>query len=74
MNNQNRFFVVVVVESPLWKKTKTSVQTKSYKRTRYRGSFGLQNLSVHFSVIRTEKPDPRRIREYAVANWLKSYH
>lgn len=36
MNNQNRF--VVVVESPLWKKTKTSVQTKSYKRTRYRGA------------------------------------
>ena len=43
------------VKSPLWKKTKTSVQTKPYKRARYKGSFSLQNLPVHLSVIRTEK-------------------
>lgn len=59
INNQNRWFYLFLffffVESPVWKKTKTSVQTKSYKRKRYKSSFSLQNLSGHFSVIRTEK-------------------
>lgn len=68
MNNQNRQW------SLLLKVYFGKRPNKGIWKSKYRRSFGLQNLSVHLSVIRTKTDQGRKKSKYTVAKQLKSNH